>query len=246
MVTRLFVLAFAAASYLFFLLVVAWAVVFVGDLGFLKSVDSGAPTRSWLASAAVDVALIALFGLQHSVMARARFKAWLARWLPPAAERSLYVLASSIALVVLFTCWQPIAIAIWNFNSGWPRTLMTVLFWAGWAMVLASTWLIDHFDLFGLRQAWLFFRGREYTPVPFEDSWVYRTVRHPLMASFLVAFWAVPTMTIGHALFAAGMTVYILVGVALEERDLLRAFGSAYAEYRQRVPMLVPGIRKPT
>jgi hypothetical protein len=121
--------------------------------------------------------------------------------------------------------------------------VLVALFWIGWAMVLASTFLIDHFDLFGLRQVWLFMRGREYTPVPFRDSWAYRTVRHPLMASFLIGFWATPLMTIGHLILAAGMTVYILVGIRFEERDLLRAFSAAYADYRKRVPMLIPGFR---
>ena len=242
---RVLVFAFGVATYLFFLAVVAWAVVFTGDLGFLKSVDSGAPVRGWTPSALIDIALMVLFGVQHSVMARAPFKAWLATWLPAAAERSVYVLASSAALAVLFAGWQPIAIAIWNFNAGGAHMALVALFWAGWAMVLASTWLIDHFDLFGLRQAWLFLRGREYTPVPFKDSWAYRAVRHPLMASFLVAFWAAPTMTIGHALFAAGMTAYIAVGVALEEKDLGRAYGQAYAAYRKRVPMLLPWRIKP-
>jgi len=240
MAKRVAVFAFGVATYLFFLAIVVWSVVFAGNLGFLKSVDSGAPVRSWTQSGLADVALILLFGVQHSVMARAPFKAWLARSLPQAAERSSYVLASSIALAVLFLYWQPISIAIWNFNSGWPRTLFMALFWIGWAMVLASTFLIDHFDLFGLRQAWLFLRGRDYTPVQFKESWAYRTVRHPLMASFVLAFWAAPTMTIGHALFAAGMTAYILVGIRFEEKDLESAHGNAYADYRRRVPMLLP------
>lgn len=240
---RILVFAFALASYAFSILVVGWAILFTGDLGFARTVDSGAPTRGWIESAAIDIGLIALFGIQHTIMARAPFKAWLARWLPPAAERSTFVLASSAVLALLFAAWQPIAIAIWNFNAGWPRTAFFALFWAGWAMVFASTWLVDHFDLFGLRQAWLYLRGREYTPVPFKDRWLYRRVRHPLMASFLVAFWAAPTMTIGHALFAAGMTAYILVGIRFEERDLLRSHGSTYADYLSRVPMLLPGRR---
>jgi protein-S-isoprenylcysteine O-methyltransferase Ste14 len=237
---RVLVFAFGLGTYAFFLLVVLWAVVFVGDLGFAKTVDSGAPVLGWTASAGVDAALILLFGLQHSVMARAPFKAWLTRHVPAAAERSTYVLASSIALAILFACWQPIAIALWNHNDGWKHALLVASFWIGWALVLSSTFLVNHFDLFGLRQVWLFFRNREYTPVPFEESWVYRRIRHPLMASFLVGFWATPRMTIGHLLLAIGMTVYILVGIRFEERDLLRSFGAAYADYRKRVPMLFP------
>jgi methanethiol S-methyltransferase len=214
--------------------------VFVGDLGFLKSVDSpGYPTPRGQALA-VDVALILLFGLQHSVMARAPFKAWLKRAIPEAAERSIYVLASSAALFVLYLYWQPIPIAIWNHNDGWQHAVLVALFWIGWAMVVSSTFLVDHFDLFGLRQVALFLRGVPYRPVEFRESWIYRRIRHPLMASFLVAFWATPRMTVGHLVFALGMTVYILVGVWFEERDLVKAFGVKYAEYRKRVPMLVP------
>jgi protein-S-isoprenylcysteine O-methyltransferase Ste14 len=240
MATRAFVFAFGLATYLFFLLVVLWAVAFVGDLGFVKTVDSGAPAMSWTESALVDAALILLFGLQHSMMARTPFKAWLTRWIPPAAERSVYVLASSVALVVVFAFWQPIAIALWNHTDGWKHVVLVALFWIGWALVLSSTFLVNHFDLFGLRQVWLCLRGCEYTPVPFKDKWIYRRLRHPLMASFLIGFWATPVMTIGHLLLAAGMTVYILVGIAFEERDLLRTFGAAYADYRKRVPMLLP------
>jgi protein-S-isoprenylcysteine O-methyltransferase Ste14 len=243
MAARVLVFAFGAASYLCFLAVVLWSVAFVGDLGYVKTVDSGAPTRGWVASGLIDLALIAFFGLQHSTMARGRFKGWLTRSLPQAAERSVYVLASSVALAIVFAAWQPLAIAVWNHNDGWVHVLLVALFWIGWLMVLASTFLIDHFDLFGLRQVWLFLRQRHYTPSPFRDSWAYRAVRHPLMASFIVAFWATPRMTIGHAIFSAGMTAYILVGIKLEEGDLLRAFGSAYADYRQRVPMLLPGMR---
>lgn len=240
MLIRLLVFAFGVAAYLFFMAVILWGLVFVGDLGFLKSVDSPAFPVPPGQALAVDLALIALFGVQHSAMARAPFKAWLARWLPAAAERSAYVLASSVALAAVFLSWQSIPIAIWNHNDGWKHVVLMALFWTGWAMVLASSFLIDHFDLFGLRQVTLYLRGVPYTPVPFRESWVYRRVRHPLMASFLVAFWATPRMTVGHLVFALGMTVYILVGVRFEEADLARAFGEKYADYRRRVPMLLP------
>ncbi|HTH79084.1 MAG TPA: NnrU family protein [Ramlibacter sp.] len=240
MPTRLTVFAFGVATYLFFGIVVLWSVVFVGDLGFLKTVDSpGYPTPRGQALA-IDVALILLFGVQHSVMARGSFKAWLARVVPEPAVRSIYVLASSIALALIYLWWQPVPIAIWNHNDGWPHTVLVALFWTGWAMTLASTFLIDHFDLFGLRQVALFVRGVPYTPVPFKQSWIYKRVRHPLMASFLIAFWATPRMTVGHFVFALGMTIYILVGVWFEERDLVKWHGAAYGDYRKRVPMLVP------
>lgn len=205
---RVRVFAFSFAACIFSIFVAGWAVVFTGDLGFGKTIDSGAPTRGWIESAAIDAGLIALFGIQHTIMARAPFKAWLVRWLPPEAERSSFVLASSAALALLFAGWQPIAIAIWNFNAGWPRIAIFALFWAGWAMVFACTWLVDPFGLSGLKQASL-----------------YRRVRPPLVASVLVASWAAPTMTLGHVLFAAGMTASILVGIRFEEKTLLRADG---------------------
>jgi methanethiol S-methyltransferase len=240
MFTRLAVFAFGVATYLFFGLVVLWSVVFVGDLGFPKTVDSpGYPTPRGQALA-IDVALILFFGVQHSVMARAPFKSWLVRVVPEPAVRSIYVLASSFTLALIYLWWQPVPIAIWNHNDGWQHTTLVALFWIGWAMVLASTFLIDYFDLFGLRQVALFARGVPYTPVPFKESWVYRHVRHPLMASFLVAFWATPRMTVGHLVFALGMTIYILVGVWFEERDLVKWHGAPYGDYRKRVPMLVP------
>jgi protein-S-isoprenylcysteine O-methyltransferase Ste14 len=240
MPTRLTVFAFGVATYLFFGIVVLWSVVFVGDLGFLKTVDSpGYPTPRGQALA-IDVALILLFGVQHSVMARGSFKAWLARVVPEPAVRSIYVLASSMTLALIYLWWQPVPIAIWNHNDGWPHTVLVALFWTGWAMTLASTFLIDHFDLFGLRQVTLFARGVPYMPVPFKQSWIYKRVRHPLMASFLIAFWATPRMTVGHFVFALGMTIYILVGVWFEERDLVKWHGAAYGDYRKRVPMLLP------
>jgi len=174
------------------------------------------------------------------VMARGSFKAWLARVVPEPAVRSIYVLASSMTLALIYLWWQPVPIAIWNHNDGWPHTVLVALFWTGWAMTLASTFLIDHFDLFGLRQVALFVRGVPYTPVPFKQSWIYKRVRHPLMASFLIAFWATPRMTVGHFVFALGMTIYILVGVWFEERDLVKWHGAAYGDYRKRVPMLLP------
>jgi protein-S-isoprenylcysteine O-methyltransferase Ste14 len=240
MFTRLAVFAFGIATYVVFGIIVLWSVIFVGDLGFLKTVDSPGYPAPVGQSLAINVALILMFGLQHSVMARGSFKAWLVRVVPEAAVRSIYVLASSIALALIYLWWQPIPIAIWNHNDGWQHTVLVALFWIGWAMTVASTFLIDHFDLFGLRQVTLFARGVPYTPVPFKESWIYKRVRHPLMASFLIAFWATPRMTVGHFVFALGMTIYILIGVWFEERDLVKWHGDAYGDYRKRVPMLVP------
>jgi protein-S-isoprenylcysteine O-methyltransferase Ste14 len=237
---RILVFAFGIASYACFLASVAWGVVFVGDLGFLKSVDSGRGPVSRVTALVIDVALIVLFGVQHSAMARRSFKARLAQWLPDAAERSFYVLVSSVALAALFFFWQPIPLVLWDFSVGWERLVLVAMFWIAWALVLASSFLVDHFDLFGLRQVTRYLRGQPYRPPAFKDSWAYRHVRHPLMTSFLLAFWATPRMTIGHALFALGMTLYILAGIRFEEKDLLRSYGQQYAAYRKRVPMLFP------
>jgi protein-S-isoprenylcysteine O-methyltransferase Ste14 len=187
----------------------------------------------------INLALVAVFGLQHSVMARPAFKRWFTRWIPEPMERSTYVLATNLALGLLYWQWRPMGGLVWHIEETWARSVLWSLFAIGWLTVLVTTFLINHFDLFGLRQVWLYFRGRPYTPLPFVTPWPYLIVRHPLYVGWLMAFWATPTMTIAHLLFAGTLTVYILMAIRLEERDLM-TFHRAYADYRRRVPMLIP------
>jgi protein-S-isoprenylcysteine O-methyltransferase Ste14 len=189
----------------------------------------------------INLALVVVFGLQHSVMARPAFKRWLTRWVPDPIERSTYVLATNLALGVLFWQWRTMGGLVWDVEEGWARVVLRFLFAMGWLTVLVTTCLINHFDLFGVRQVWLYFRGRPYKPLPFVTPGPYRFVRHPLYVGWLMAFWATPTMTMAHLSFALALSVYILVAIRLEERDLL-AFHRAYADYRRRVPMLVPRL----
>jgi methanethiol S-methyltransferase len=190
----------------------------------------------------IDMALLALFGVQHSIMARQGFKRWWTRMVPPSAERSTYVFASNVCLVVLVAAWYPITHDIWRVTAQPWRAVLTATGLAGWAIVLSSTLLIDHFDLFGLRQVFARLRGRRLSDHEFATPFFYRAVRHPLYLGFLIAFWVTPRMTLGHLLFAAVMTGYILLAVRFEERDLIRAFGEQYHDYRRRVPMLIPRI----
>lgn len=236
---------YGVISYAVFFLTFLYAIAFVG--GFLVPVALDRPmpaapgsTRDWL----IDIVLLGLFAVQHSGMARSGFKAWLTRWMSPAIERSTFVLSSSLVLILLFWLWRPLPGVIWDVGAGWAFGLLYALFALGWLIVLSSTFIINHFDLFGLRQVWLRARGVEYTPPAFVDSFYYRVVRHPLMLGFLIAFWAIPRMSTGHLLFAIATTGYILIAVRfLEERDLIAAHGDSYREYRQRVPMICPWPR---
>jgi len=234
-------LAFAVFAYLCFFAAFLYLVGFVGNLLVPKSIDSG-PTTPLALTLPIDLALIALFGLQHSVMARPGFKRWITRYVHPASERSVYVLATVAVLVAMFALWRPIPILLWTARADWLVMLLWALFAIGWGIVFVTTWLLGHFELFGLQQAWLHFRGREAASPRFREPLFYRWVRHPLYLGFLLAFWAIPTMTVGHALFAAGMTAYILIAIRYEERDLTALLGDSYADYRTRVGMLLPGI----
>lgn len=239
MLRRWGVLTYGVGCYLVGISSVLYGIGFVGNILVPSSLD--APAEGGLAAAlAVNVALILAFGLQHSIMARPWFKHWWARVVPAELERSTYVLFSGLALGLLFWQWRPMGGVIWDVRSPTLRVALYALFAAGWAIMLGTTFLINHFDLFGLRQVGLYFRGRPYTSLGFVTPGPYRMVRHPLYVGWLLAFWATPTMSLAHLLFATGLTAYILVAVYFEERDLVRAFGRSYAEYRQRVPMLVP------
>jgi protein-S-isoprenylcysteine O-methyltransferase Ste14 len=235
-------LAYGAISYLIFFATFLYAIGFLGNVIVPKTLDSPATDPSPLALA-VDLALLSLFAVQHSVMARQGFKRWLTRAVPAAAERSTYVLASSLALVLLFWQWRPLGGVVWDVQNPTGRAVLYAGFAFGFLLVLVTTFVINHFDLFGLRQSWRAFRGRPQAPLQFMTPVLYRIVRHPLYVGWFFAFWSTPTMTVTHLLFAVMTTGYILVAIQLEERDLMAAHPE-YAEYRQRVPMIVPGLRK--
>jgi protein-S-isoprenylcysteine O-methyltransferase Ste14 len=240
---RLLAAAYGGACYAIFLATLLYAIGFVGNLVVPKSIDSGqaAPPGEALS---VNLLLLGLFAIPHSVMARGDFKRWWTRFVPPAVERSTYVLASSLLLLALFWQWRPLAGTVWEVRQPAAAMVLWGLFAAGWLIALLSTFLTDHFDLFGLRQVYLYAAGKPYVPPPFRTPGLYRLVRHPLLLGFVIAFWAAPVLTWGRLLFAAGSTAYILIGIHLEERDMRRAFGSAYEEYRRQVPMLVPWVGK--
>ncbi|GGA83396.1 membrane protein [Arenimonas soli] len=238
------VFAYALASYLVFLATFLYAIGFVGNLLVPRSIDS--PALVPLGDALlVNLGLLGAFAVQHSLMARPAFKRGLVRVLPAAAERSTYVLASSLALLALFWFWQPMGGVVWDLHEPFARGALLGLYAFGWCLVLVSTFLINHADLFGLRQAWLYLRGRPCPPLAFDTPGLYRLVRHPLYLGWLFAFWATPTMTVAHLVFALMTTAYIVVAIQLEENDLL-AVHPEYADYRRRVPMLIPNpVRKP-
>ncbi len=241
--------AYGLAAYAFFVVLFLYAIAFVADVPFVpKTIDRGGWGDGSFTTAAVliDVGLLTLFAVQHSAMARAGFKRWLTRYLPHSIERSTYVLAATVCLAVLILLWWPITATLWDVTAQPWRVLLVALSLAGWGIALTSTFLINHFDLFGLRQVLMRLQDREPQPYSFVTPAFYRFIRHPLYFGFLVAFWVTPRMTAGHLLFAAATTGYILLAIQLEERDLVRTFGQQYRDYRARVPMLVPGVRRPT
>jgi protein-S-isoprenylcysteine O-methyltransferase Ste14 len=237
--SRLLALLYGAIAYAIFLATFLYAVAFIAGVGVPRHIDNG-PVEVWPVALAIDLALLGLFAIQHSGMARPAFKRWWTRMIPPVIERSTYVLVSSLALVLLYWQWRPLPTVVWDVRGAgyWGLSAVSAL---GWLLVLSSTFLINHFDLFGLRQVWAYARARALVDQPFVARAFYRIVRHPLMLGFLIAFWATPHMTAGHLLFAAVTTAYILVAVKfLEERDLLAQHGDAYRAYQREVPMIVP------
>ena len=232
------VFTYGVGAYVVFLGTFLYAAGFVGNFAVPKSLDS--PREGSIAAAlVVNLGLLALFALQHSLMARPAFKRWWTRWVPEPAERSTYVLASSLALILLFALWRPLGGVVWDVTEPLARAVLLGLFAFGWLLVLVTTFLINHFDLFGLRQVWLHLVGKPYTPIEFRMPGAYRYVRHPLYVGWLLAFWGTPTMTATHLLFAVMTTAYILIAIKLEERDLVTAHPE-YEEYRRNVGMLVP------
>lgn len=239
MTNRIFALIFGVLCYAIFFGTFLYLVGFVGGVVVPKDVDAGTPLAVGQALW-IDAALIALFGLQHSVMARPRFKAWWTRIIPAPVERPVYVLASSAVLALLMWQWQPISAPVWDLSGGPAGTALQALFFAGVGLVLYSTFLIDHFDLFGLRQVVLHFRERVYTEKRFKTPSLYRFVRHPLYVGWFTVMWATPTMSAGHLLLALGMSAYILIAIPAEERDLGEALGEPYRRWRDATPAFVP------
>ncbi len=234
----LIILAYAVAVYLLFLAVLGYAAGFFADLGVPKGIDQG--TRAAVPVAvAIDLLLLLLFAVQHTVMARPWFKRRWTRIVPEPAERTSFVLAASLLLALLFWQWRPVGPIVWSLPGPGADALWAV-YAAGWAAAFSSTFLVSHFDLFGLRQAWRHARHVRYSPPPFTERGPYGHIRHPLMAGFVVVFWSAPTMTAGHLLLAATATGYILVGIAFEEHDLTQSLGDTYTAYRARVPALIP------
>lgn len=238
---RIFAALYSTFAYLLFLGTFVHAIGFVENIMVRKTIDSGAAGGA-TGAILVDLALLGVFAVQHSVMARKGFKRMWTRIVPEAVERSTYVLFSSLALALLLWQWQPIPQLVWS-TDGALAIAITALSWAGWAMVLASTFLISHFHLFGLTQGFARLLRRHMPEQEFTTPLFYRWVRHPLYAGFIIAFWAAPQMSVGHLLFAVATTGYILLGIWLEERDLVAHFGQRYLQYREAVGMLIPRLR---
>jgi protein-S-isoprenylcysteine O-methyltransferase Ste14 len=244
MISRLLILLYAIVSYVVFTVSFLYALGFVGNYVVPKSIDMPidlGTTTDLSVAVVVNLLLMSLFAIQHSVMARPAFKKWLVQFLPAACQRSTYVLLSSLILLLLFWQWRPIPAPVWQ-TSGIAAWLLIGVHWLGWLIAFASTHMIDHFDLFGLRQAFVAFRGSEIPGQSFRTPLLYKIVRHPIMLGFLLAFWATPEMTVGHLLFALANTAYILAALQFEERDLIAEFGATYQDYRRRVPMLLPRL----
>jgi protein-S-isoprenylcysteine O-methyltransferase Ste14 len=240
MVARLPVLLYAIVSYAIFLVSAIYAIGFFGNFVVPRSIDVGASAGLGEA-VVVNLLLLGLFAVQHSVMARPAFKRWTAQMLPGPYQRCTYVLLTSLILLLMFWQWRPIPTSVWQ-AAGLAAWLLTGVYWLGWIVVFSSTFMIDHFELFGLRQAFFALRGAAIPGQSFRTPLLYKVVRHPLMLGFIIVFWATPAMTAGHLLFALMSTAYILVALQLEERDLIAEFGATYQEYRRRVPMLLPRI----
>ncbi len=238
---RILVFIYGTITYAITLGIFVYAAGFIGNFGVPKARDSGREVPLAQATA-IDALLLGVFAIQHSVMARGWFKRWLTRFIPQAAERSTYVLTSNVLMILLFWQWQPIGGTVWNVQSSSVRLGLYGIYAGGWILLLVVTFLINHFDLFGMRQVWYFLRGRQMPSLRFVTPGPYKLVRHPLYIGWFTIFWATPTMTVAHLLFAVLTSAYILVAIQFEERDLVRHHGRAYTEYRERVPMLIPGF----
>jgi protein-S-isoprenylcysteine O-methyltransferase Ste14 len=239
MFSRVSMLVYGVVCYAVFFATFLYAVGFVGNLVVPKGIDAAPAVPLWQAML-VNAGLLLVFALQHSVMARPGFKRWWTRFVPEAAERSTYVIFSCVAMIAMFYYWEPMGGTVWTVTDPFGKAALLTLFVLGYAIVLVATFLINHFDLFGLRQTWLFFRGIPYTPLKFGTPVLYRHVRHPLYVGWMIGFWATPHMTVTHLLFAVLTTAYMLIAIWFEERDLMTAHGDDYRRYRESVPMLIP------
>jgi len=243
--TRAIYLLFGVLAYLIFFATFLYLIAFVGNLPWVPiTVDRGGIAGPASLALIVDSALIALFGLQHSIMARQGFKTAWTRIVPKPIERSMYVLLASLVLIILFLMWRPMTMTIWSVGNPIAANLIWILFAAGWAIVLLSTFLLSHFELFGLHQVWSHSRGTNIPEPQFRQPLLYRWVRHPLYAGFFLAFWATPQMSAGHLLLALGMSAYMLIAIRYEERDMVGLFGKDYVDYQDRVGMLTPRLRR--
>jgi protein-S-isoprenylcysteine O-methyltransferase Ste14 len=230
---------YGIVAYLLFLVTILYAMAFVANLPVPKTIDSGLP-GPFIPSLIINVLLLGLFAVQHSVMARPAFKRWWTRLVPPAVERTTFVLFASLALLLLYWQWRPMTDIIWSVTNPLGAITLEATSWIGWAVVFASTFMINHFELFGLRQVLARLLRQELPQAKFKTPMLYKSIRHPIYLGFLIAFWATPTMTAGHLLFAIATTGYILIGIWLEERDLIALFGDQYRRYREQVSMLIP------
>ncbi|NBC65874.1 MAG: DUF1295 domain-containing protein [Bacteroidetes bacterium] len=239
---RISAFLYGIISYLIFFGTFIYLVLFTGDMIVPKTVNSGME-GNWVEALFINLGLIILFGLQHTVMARKSFKERWTNIVAKSIERSTYVLFSSLALILLLWLWQLISGTIWQVEASWLSVVLQWGFWLGWLVLFLSTWMIDHFNLFGLKQVWNYLRRNEQNQPGFIEPGFYKYVRHPLMLGFLIAFWATPHMTVGHFVFSAGMTLYIFVGVYYEEKAMARRFGDDYQDYRERVPKFIPFMK---
>jgi protein-S-isoprenylcysteine O-methyltransferase Ste14 len=238
---RVLTLLYGTVVYLAFFGTLVYFIAFVGNL---TPVGLDSPREGPLGTALlINLGLVAAFGIQHTIMARKRFKAWITQFISPAIERSTFVLAATGLLALMVWQWRPLGGVIWDVEGTGARAVLYAVYGLGWVLLLVSSFVINHFDLFGLRQVWTEFRGRQYTPIRFRNPWLYRQVRHPLNLGFILGLWSAPTMTVTHMVLAAGLTLYILIGITFEERDLI-AEHPEYASYRQRVPVLIPGTAR--
>lgn len=237
------VLLYGVIAYFLFLGAILYAIGFVGNLVVQKTID-GTPGVSLVQAILINASLLLLFALQHSIMARPAFKRWWTRFVPEPIERSTFVLMASLCLLVMMWKWQPMGGIVWSVQNKVGIVILTGLFFLGWAIVFISTFLINHFDLFGLRQVWVYFRGKKYEPLAFRIPIFYRFVRHPLYLGFLIAFWSTPVMTVAHLFFAAITTGYILTAIRFEEKDLITHYGEKYLNYKKWVPKIIPFAKK--